>query len=250
MFAENHNTKHSKTHVCRLGGLRHRVGRKSWPNLPSKWPGKKLFAQSTSSEEKVSARVVAIVGSYRKGGVTDTAVAAVLEGARIKGAITQMIRLDEHSIGFCNNCRQCTQTPGEQRVKCCQQDGLEQILTAIEAADGIILASPVNYYNVTAIFRRFIERLLGYTYWPWGQNAPKLRTKLLPRKAVLVATSGAPGFLIPLATGAARALRLAARMLGAKTVGHLWIGLTAGEPNHALSARELARARQMGKQLF
>ena len=36
-----------------------------------------------------------------------------------------------------------------------------------------MLASPVNFYNVTAIFRRFLERLLGFTYWPWGKAAPK-----------------------------------------------------------------------------
>jgi multimeric flavodoxin WrbA len=123
------------------------------------------------------------------------------------------------------------------------------MLKAIDGADALVLASPVNYFNVTALFRRFLERLLGYVYWPWGQNGPKLRNKLHPRKAVLVATAGMPGFLIPLTTGSARALRLAARMLGAKPVGKLWIGLTAGEPQPALSARTLERARQLGMKL-
>ena len=104
------------------------------------------------------------------------------------------------------NCRQCVQIPGEERGKCAQQDGLEAVLSSIEAADAVVLASPVNYYNVTALYRRFLERLLGYCYWPWGQNAPKARTQLEPHKAVLVASAGMPGFLIPLATGAARAL--------------------------------------------
>ena len=197
----------------------------------------------------MSARVVAIVGSYRKGGSTESAIEAILEGARSKGAVTQMIRLTEQPLEFCTNCRQCTQEPGEQRIKCSQRDGLEEILGAVDAADAVVLGSPVNYYNVTAIFRRFQERLLGYCYWPWGQMAPKLRTKLQPRKAVLVASSAAPGFLIPLATGAARALRITATMLGAKPVGKLWIGLTAGEPKHKLSSRTLARATQLGIKL-
>jgi multimeric flavodoxin WrbA len=123
------------------------------------------------------------------------------------------------------------------------------MLKEIEAADAVVLASPVNYYNVTAIFRRFLERLLGFTYWPWGQNGPALRSKLHPRKAVLVAAAGMPGFLIPLATGAARALRLAAGMLGAKPVGKLWVGLAAGEARHTLSARTIERARRMGMKL-
>jgi multimeric flavodoxin WrbA len=107
----------------------------------------------------------------------------------------------------------------------------------------------VNYYNVTAIFRRFLERLLGFTYWPWGQNGPAMRNKLDPRKAVLVAAAGMPGFLIPLTTGAARALRLAARMLGAKPVGKLWVGLAADKPHPTLSARTMERARQLGMKL-
>jgi len=197
----------------------------------------------------MSTRVVAIVASYRKGGTTEAAVEAVLEGARAKGAVTQTIRLTEKPLEFCTNCRQCTQDPGEARAKCAQDDGLEQILSAVDAADAVVLGSPVNYFNVTAIFRRFQERLLGYAYWPWGQNGPMLRSKRLSRKAVLVASAGMPGFLIPLATGAARALRITARVMGAKPVGKLWIGLAAGEPLHAPSARMLARAKKMGMKL-
>jgi multimeric flavodoxin WrbA len=197
----------------------------------------------------MSARVVAIVGSYRNGGVTDRAVEAVLEGARVLGAQTRTFHLTKQHIEFCRNCRECTQQPGVERGPCKQQDDLEPMLKEIEAADAVVLASPVNYYNVTAIFRRFLERLLGYVYWPWGQMAPKPRTRLRPRKAVLVATSAAPGFLIPLATGAARALRITAALLGAKPVGKLWVGLTAGEARHALSARMVERARRLGMKL-
>ncbi len=197
----------------------------------------------------MSARVVAIVGSYRSGGVADRIVEVVLEGARVMGAQTRTFHLTEQHIEFCRNCRECTQQPGVERGPCRQQDDLEPMLKEIEAADAVVLASPVNYYNVTAIFRRFLERLLGYVYWPWGQMAPKPRTRLQPRKAVLVATSAAPGFLIPLATGAARALRITAALLGAKPVGKLWVGLAAGEARHALSARVVERARRLGMKL-
>lgn len=113
----------------------------------------------------------------------------------------------------------------------------------------MVLGSPVNYYNATALFRRFLERLLGFVYWPWGQSGPVLRTRRQPRKAVLVASAGMPGFLIPVTTGAARALSLAAKMMGARPVGKLWIGLAAGEPHHALPPRTLERARRLGMKL-
>jgi putative NADPH-quinone reductase len=163
--------------------------------------------------------------------------------------VTQTIRLGERPIEFCTNCRQCTQEAGEERGRCAQQDELEQILSAAEAADLLVLASPVNYYNVTAVFRRFEERLLGFAYWPWGQNSPVLRSKRRPRKAILVAAAGMPGFLIPIMTGAARTLRMAAKMLGAKPVGQLWIGLTAGKPDYKLPENTLRRARRLGARL-
>lgn len=194
-------------------------------------------------------RIVAIVGSYRRGATIDTAVNAVLEAAREGGAETHAIHLTEQHIEFCRNCRECTQEPGETRSKCVQDDDLEEILEEIEAADAIVLAAPVNYYNVTAIFRRFMERLLGATYWPWGDKAPAIRSKLRPRKAVLIASSAMPGFLIPLATGAARALRITAAMLGARPVGRLWIGFTVSAPSQPLSAHTLKRARRLGLQL-
>jgi NAD(P)H-dependent FMN reductase len=194
-------------------------------------------------------KVVAIVGSYRAGGTINSAVEAILEGAREKGALTHTIHLTDQHLEYCKNCRQCTQTPGEERGKCCQEDDLEPILAEIEAADAVVLGSPVNYGNVTAVFRTFMERSIGSVYWPWGGPMPKPRKKRPTRKAALVASSAMPGFLIPLCTGTGHALRTTARMLGAKPVGSLWLGFSAQEPDHRLSAKDRERARRMGMKL-
>jgi multimeric flavodoxin WrbA len=195
------------------------------------------------------AKVVAIVGSYRKGGTIDRAVEEVLKGAREKGAETVTFYLTDQHIEFCTNCRQCTQAPGTERGRCVQEDDLEPMLKEIEAADAVVLGSPVNYFNVTAIFRRFLERLVGNAYWPWGNAAPKARKTKATKKAVLVASSAMPGIFIPFATGAAKALRVTAEMLGARTVGRIWIGLVGAEQHPRLSARTRARARRLGWKL-
>jgi multimeric flavodoxin WrbA len=132
---------------------------------------------------------------------------------------------------------------------CVQQDGLEAMLQQIDAADSIVLGSPVNFGNETAIFRRFLERLIGSAYWPWGQNAPAARTKRTARKAVVVGTSAMPGFLIPITTGTGKALNMAATRLGARTVGSLWVGMADAEPQHELSARIREKARHLGWKL-
>ena len=195
-------------------------------------------------------RVVAIVGSYRRGGITDSAVDAVLEGARTAGAETKKIYLMDRDIRFCRNCRKCTQAGGVARGKCDQPDGLEGLLQEIESADGLVLSSPVNYFNVTALFRQFMERLLGYMYWPWGSRlGPVLRAKRTTKRSVLVTSAAMPAWLIPLTTSATRALKTTARMLGAKPVGKLWIGLVAKQPHEELPMRARARAVRLGAKL-
>jgi multimeric flavodoxin WrbA len=197
----------------------------------------------------VGKKVVAIVGSYRRGGTVDTAVEAVLEGARARGASTHTIYLTDKHIEFCTNCRTCAQAPGLGRGKCVLDDELNGILTEIDASNSIVLASSVNCGNVTAIFRRFLERLMGYVYWPWGQPAPKSRSKVRHLNAVLVASSAMPAPMMLLFTGTANALRMAAAALGAKVVGNLWLGLAAAEPHHELSRRTLQRAKRLGVRL-
>lgn len=197
----------------------------------------------------MSRKIVAIVGSYRKHGASDTAVDAVLAAARENGARTSKIYLMEQHIEFCTNCRQCMQVPGVERGICVQKDDLQPILEDIDSADSLILSSPVNCGNVTAIFRRFMERLVGYAWWPWGKPAPASRKKKGPKGAVLIASSAMPSPMMLLFTGAPRALRQTASILGAKVIGTLWIGLAAKTPNYELTSSELARARKLGYRL-
>ena len=53
-------------------------------------------------------KIVAIVGTYRKGKVIDSAASEVLRGAESRGAETEKIHLIDKHIEFCNNCRMCT----------------------------------------------------------------------------------------------------------------------------------------------
>ncbi len=198
----------------------------------------------------VAIRTVAVVGSYRKGGTIDSAVDAILEAAKGQGAETAKIYLADKHIEFCTNCRSCAQQPGSARGKCVLPDELDSLLSEIEAADALILAAPVNFYNVNALFRRFMERTLGYVYWPWGQQrGPVPRIKLPNKVAALVTSAAMPGLLIPLGTGAPRALKITAKILGAKPVASLWMGLSAVQSRQELSIGTKAKAKRIGLRL-
>ena len=195
------------------------------------------------------AKIIALVGTYRKGGIVDSAVDEMLDAAREAGAEVEKIYLIDRDIEFCTNCRACTQQPGERRGRCVLNDGMEDLLDRIERADGLILASPMNFWSVTAVMKRFIERLVCYAYWPWGQGAPKTRSTRRDKRAVVVVSCAAPAFLARLRTRMSGLLKTAADLLGAKTVGVLFMGLSAMKEHQHLSGRNRKKARMLGTRL-
>jgi multimeric flavodoxin WrbA len=194
-------------------------------------------------------KITAIVGTYRRNGVIDRAVDEILDSARKSGAETTKIHLLDKHVEFCTNCRSCTQQEGTQRGQCPISDDMREILDLIEKSDAFILATPMNFFTVTALLKRFIERLVCYAYWPWGKPAPKFRNPRGTKYAVLVGSSACPGFLARLLTPMMGLLKKAARTLGAKKTDTLYIGLAAGQPHQELGDREKKRARRLGKKL-
>jgi len=195
-------------------------------------------------------KIVAIDGGYRRGGTIEQAVLAAAGAARDGGAEVRIFRLAEQSVAFCNNCRACMQEPGAARGICPINDDMGPMLNAMEAADGLILAAPVNCFNVNALTRRFLERLSPYAYWPWGAKGPVMRLRFGAKKAVLITSSAMPSFFGRLFTGALRALKLIAAAFGARTAGTLFIGLSSMEPKPALPPRDRRLAENLGRVLL
>jgi NAD(P)H-dependent FMN reductase len=194
--------------------------------------------------------IVAIVGSYRKGGVIDTAVDEILRAAQDSGVQTTKIYLIDKHIEFCTNCRACVQNAGTVRGNCRHKDDLVEILDQVDFADGLVLASPINFYNVTAVTRRFMERLIVYGYWPWGSGAPKFRIAKSGKKALLITSSAAPAFIgrffFRSALGALKAI---SQCFGAEIIAKLYFGMVAQQPDAAINQKELKRAYNAGIKL-
>lgn len=194
-------------------------------------------------------KILGIVGSYRKNGMIDRLVTETLASAEALGAVTKKIYLTDLHIEFCNNCRYCTQKPGPEPGKCVHADGFNVILSEWQESDGLVIGSPVNFYNVTAVTRRFMERLVCFSYWPWGQPGPKMRSGDKDKKAVLITSSAMPSFMGRIFTGAPRALRLIATTMGAKPVRTIFAGLAAQEEHPVPSEKAIRQARAAGRQL-
>jgi len=195
-------------------------------------------------------KILGIVGSYRRRGVTDALVTEALAAAEAAGAQTTKLYLVDLRIEFCVNCRRCAQEPGPEPGQCVHDDDFRELLRLWEGADGLVLGAPVNFFNVNALTRRFLERLVCFAHWPWvSGGGPQVRVRDRRKKAVLITSAAMPGFLIPLATGAPRALRIAAKTMGARPVATVAVGLAGDRERPSLPPRALSRARAAGKRL-
>ncbi len=192
-------------------------------------------------------RIVGIVGSYRKGSMIDSAVSEILSAAAQCGAEVSKIYLADAYVEFCTNCRSCTQEAGSSRGRCVINDDMHRILDQIDGSQGLVLGSPVNFGDVTALTKRFQERLVCHAYWPWGTR-PVLRNRKKDKKAVLVTSSAAPAFWGRLMFKSLGTLKRMAGILGAKPVGTLYVGL-ADEKDPKLPDRAVKKARMLGKRL-
>jgi FMN-dependent NADH-azoreductase len=194
-------------------------------------------------------KILGLVGSYRKNGLIDCLVTETLSSAEALGASTKKIYLSDAHIEFCLNCRRCTQEPGSAPGMCVHADDFNTILSEWKECDGLVIGAPVNFFNITAVTRKFMERLVCFAYWPWGQHGPKMRSGNKNKRAVLITSSAMPSFLGRLFTGAPRALRLIAATMGAKPIKTIFIGQAAQEEQTAPSGKAIRHARLAGRRL-
>lgn len=194
-------------------------------------------------------KAVGIVGSYRKGGVVDRLVTEVLNTAKNLGMQTEKIYLTDVDIKFCTNCRRCTQQQGENFGECIHNDDMRILIEKCINADAIVIGAPVNCFNITAVTRRFMERLVCLTYWPWGRHYPINRIKSLNKKSVLITSSAMPSFMGYMFTGAIRALKVISKLLGAKPIKVIYAGKIATFEHEDLSDELLKNAIAAGNSL-
>jgi multimeric flavodoxin WrbA len=101
-------------------------------------------------------KVVAINGSARKDGNTAILLNLVLDELKKERIQTELIQLAGHSIPGCRACYKCFKN--KDRRCAVKKDILNDLLTKIDEADGILLGSPTYFSDVSAGMRAFIER--------------------------------------------------------------------------------------------
>ncbi len=98
-------------------------------------------------------RVLGIAGSPRRGGNTDRLLAEVMKGAASRGAEVKTIVLNDLKIAPCQHCDACLEAG-----RCKVGDDMQMVYRELEAADRIVLASPIHFMGVTAQMKAMIDR--------------------------------------------------------------------------------------------
>jgi multimeric flavodoxin WrbA len=121
--------------------------------------------------------IIAIYGSPRRDGNTSTLLNHAVKGAIDAGAQVEKVVLRDLKMSPCLEIYGCKETG-----RCVIQDDFQEICDKLLACHGLMLASPIFFYTVSAHTKILMDRcqsLWVKKYWidkvPYGQFKPKRR---------------------------------------------------------------------------
>ena len=104
-------------------------------------------------------KIMAFVGSPRKGSNVDTLIDKVIEGARSKTDVdVEKIYLYDADIMDCNGCMACTPLQGNK--DCPIEDDMQWILKRMVEADSFIFGSPNHCHTMTSAMTNLWARMM------------------------------------------------------------------------------------------
>jgi multimeric flavodoxin WrbA len=105
--------------------------------------------------------ITAFVGSARKHGVTYRATRRFLDGLDAFGDVSgELVFLSDYHLDLCRGCKTCF-IRGER--SCPLRDERDVLIEKMTRSDGIVVASPVYSFQVSAHLKAFLDRL-GFAF--------------------------------------------------------------------------------------
>jgi len=197
-------------------------------------------------------KIMAVVGSPRRGGNTDYLVDRVAEGAASRADVElDKIFVTEHNIGYCTGCLTCTFPPPGTKT-CPLPDDMPGILERMSACEAFIFGTPNHMRTVSAPLLTFFSRLLPLMEFVPDRDGDGLITgggftsRLCGRRAAMVVSQGDPGFSSALVY---EVLERNLIDLGIRRVGDVTSSGNMGPLDVRSKSDDLEKAFQLGVQL-
>lgn len=113
-------------------------------------------------------RLLVLVGSPRRSGNSATLAQAVQRGAEAAGTSVALRFIDDFVSGVLRDCRTCRGPDGE----CGIRDRFRELLfDEFIPADGVVFASPVYWYGLSAQTKAFFDRTFCYYAASYPESA-------------------------------------------------------------------------------
>ena len=116
--------------------------------------------QGISKDWRVKMKVLIINGSPRIGGNTSIALDEMVRIFESEGIEVENIQIGNKDIRGCIACESCSQTG-----KCVFDDAVNELAPKFQAADGLVVASPVYYASANATLIALLDRLFYSTHF-------------------------------------------------------------------------------------
>ena len=132
-------------------------------------------------------KVVCVLGSPIANGNSETIARKFLEMAESLGAVAETFFLHDLCFSGCHACMGC-KTRSEE---CVVEDDLAPVLSAVRAADVLVMTSPIYFGQVTGQLKCFIDRT--YSFLKPNYMTDPNPSRLAPgKKCVFILTQGNP----------------------------------------------------------
>lgn len=197
-------------------------------------------------------KLIAIIGSPRKGGNTELLVDKVVEGCKSRAAVeVEKVVVTDRHIQFCTGCLTCTFPPPGTGT-CVLKDDMDEILEHIQASDAFIFGTPNHMRTVTAPMLNFLARMLPLLRYEIEYDAAGNMigatgvSRIQGKKAVIVISQGDPFFSSPLVH---MVLERNLRDFRLKLVGDIISMGNLQKQDVAAKAEDLQRAFDLGAKL-
>jgi len=142
--------------------------------------------ENVSDGPDTPARVLCVAGSPRRAGNSALLLEACVRGITAAGGDADVLSLAEEPVRACSGCSQCSSTGA-----CVLNDRMQEVYPRIDAAEAIIIASPVYFAGVPSTLKAFYDRCQPYWVRRYLLKAPP-RLPRRPGALLLVRGGGDP----------------------------------------------------------
>ena len=133
-------------------------------------------------------RIVAVYGSPRRKGNTSLLLKKAVQGARETGAEVEEVVLRDLEISPCLEIYGCKVTG-----RCVIQDDFQRVLDQIQASEGIMLASPIFFYAVSAHAKMLIDRCQSLWVKKYWIEKTRMDRRAPKRKGLFISVGATNG---------------------------------------------------------